>query len=371
MADDLWHGETVTVEEPGPDRGSSAGAAPVSSDALLAELVALRAHEGLTMHKVMELCPRIQETRVVAAEMARMSYARTDAYVAAASVIKCAVRRLILRTDLSRILEVTLNLNGVEEHNLELRRHTLRRSLYLSSKSYGRKELVAYRELAGQLIAAVTSPCAEEQAPEDITVQISVGGEKLVPLLNFLSLESRLPASLDIQDIIWREFPNGERTIRLLEAQEDWQHQSNHTLWVLSSVLQSHWPPRARLSARRRLFDSEVMKDMLDVFGNRQLHMLDHPPSFSKELRDAAQYAESAPATGKYIVRGNLQNRYFSDKLLNLEYLADLLQQVEEANYWGPLLGFPGEFTPAREPWRLTRRRFLSRRRLIRRIQRR
>ena len=68
------------------------------------------------------------------------------------------MRSLVARTDSSRILSRTLNIDSADK-GLDDRRAILRAELYLTDKAYRRLEDEAYLHFAGVLVIERQAPC--------------------------------------------------------------------------------------------------------------------------------------------------------------------------------------------------------------------
>ena len=81
----------VRVEDQPVTMDDLLNVAPASSH-VLRDLISLRSRQGITMRKVKEQCPHLQQLTAVRLELARRRLAPSDLHVAAHEVVCCAVR---------------------------------------------------------------------------------------------------------------------------------------------------------------------------------------------------------------------------------------------------------------------------------------
>lgn len=194
---------------PSEEPESSASSVDISK-----ELTELRGHSGMTILRIKELAPRLQELPVTKDECRRLDLPAeypTGAYRA----VVCTIDNRIGRTDLKRVLRRTLNIDG-ENSNLEDRRRSLMAELYMGKRAYVRLEDEAYVQLSGMLVSTRTSPCTDTERPADAPFIVDVvkrvmrfrSQTELARALVLLTVEPNRRDQEELAQAILRLLPN-------------------------------------------------------------------------------------------------------------------------------------------------------------------
>lgn len=187
-----------------------------STDEVLADLVAVRAHRGISVLRVRELAKHLQRLRATESEIQARGLSNDDADAAAFHVVRCAVQNAVERTDLRQILHTTLNLIA-SESNLTERREEARHRLVMSPKEYTRAEREAFMQLAGELVLMSQTPCPFENDKHEFAAHTAKIGltvtfddvNELGRLLAMMSFESREKVQDRLADQILSLLPKG------------------------------------------------------------------------------------------------------------------------------------------------------------------
>lgn len=186
------------------------------STIVLAELVALRKYRGISILKVKNKAPNIQMLQAVDMYLQSKGLDESHRHIATYDVLSCTINQKVLRSDLHRILKVTLNFEGIGRNKLTDRQEDLKIELRTkSSRAYAELESEAFQQLTGQLILLTESPCSEEsphQAPRNIRVEMSLilNEADLLSLLRAFTIEDREAILTHIEARILELLPAGE-----------------------------------------------------------------------------------------------------------------------------------------------------------------
>jgi hypothetical protein len=309
----------------------------VASAEVLDELTGLRQHDGLTMRKIRDHCPAIKSLPLTQRELERRSLHETDLHVAAYEAIKCAVTALVPRTDFSRILARTLNVTGEEGSTLETRRTRLQTELYLTEKAYRRREEVAFTHLAGAMVAAKESPCADPDKPEqlDLDIHVTATASQLLEILNLCTFEDRTPIRVELQRTLTRALPNGART--LLPSVGSSEPVADR---LIKAILRNIWPRKLSVGGQEVFLEGESL-DML-LFGStggrneRNIMM-------ALRERERAISAEHRPDPAG-VMLDVVYDEFHRRKKRSLSGLVDSITYFETTDRWIEL--FPGSSAP-------------------------
>lgn len=326
------------------------GAPRASSSVLYAELTSLRQQEGVTLRKLRDESPALCSTPATLDQLRRRGYAVDDRHLAALDVLRCAIERLVLRTDFAEILRETLQVHeysasGERRLNsptsLTERRLRLLGQLSLTLKQLRRLEEDAYVELAGALARLSSSPCPDEadwlqafeQSGGDVNFTINVKGDRgeLTQLLKLLLIETRPVSREGLAQAVLKHLDNARSALdgRSLLA-------LGRLELLVRALLQELWPPTwagqssdhvgpDRLLTAANLYD-HLLGEPLDRLRTRERIFRVEVSRYNARLEDASDRERRA---------------FVFDDLLrdSLEALVDVVLTVERASGWAELLG--------------------------------
>ena len=312
--------------------------APASSH-VLRDLISLRSRQGITMRKVKEQCPHLQQLTAVRLELARRRLAPSDLHVAAHEVVCCAVRQIVPRTEHRRVLWHTLNIEGDLAESLDARRRRVSAELYLSEKAYHRLEEEAYLELAGALVGAVQSPCEDGAEPIHLNIQISLSPERLADFLNLLTYEPRLMVRDSLGIALLQALPNAMSYLGIsieygppAYLDEDQVILEGNTVLdiLLDPLLRDAWPPREA---------GEPLPVLLADSMNLLLNLRDEFPAeqhFNVALAETPRWPDKVLNLNEQVM-----DSFVALKQVSLLAFALLIKDVEEQDRWGEYLPPP------------------------------
>lgn len=301
--------------------------APRSGD-VAHELITLRQRDGMSMRKLRDR-PAIKNLPAVREELRRRKLDASDLHVAAYEALKCGVRSLVARTDYSKILSRTLNIDG-DDKGLDDRRAILRTELYLTEKAYRRIEDDAYLHFAGVLVVERQAPCdqASVAALSDIVfdLRVTASPEDIANLLNLISYERRNEIYQMLGRTLIEALPNGK--LALTEAGYDSEGDPWRAARTLgSAILRELWPPR-RQDERLPVFTAESMSDLL--FGSRF-------NAADQHLEIARNEDFRFPGETLYILETPMDGLY-KHKEISLLALAFEILDIEGSDRWRDFL---------------------------------
>jgi hypothetical protein len=291
------------------------------------ELITLRQRDGMSMRKLRD-CPAIKSLPAVREELRRRNLDLSDLHVAAYEALKCGVRSLVARTDYSKILSRTLNIDS-DDRGLDDRRALLRAELYISEKAYRRLEDEAYLHFAGVLVIERQAPCDQTGAatPRDFVfdLRVTATAEDIASLLNLISFERRHEIYQRLSNALIEALPNAK--LALSEAGYDLAADPWRATRALgNAVFRELWPPRSE-SESLPVFMAESMSNLL--FGG-------FDPA-DQHLEIARNEDSRFPQETLYILKTPMDGLY-RIKEISLLALALEILRVEEADGWRDLL---------------------------------
>lgn len=310
--------------------------APRSGD-VAHELITLRQRDGMSMRKLRD-CPAIKSLPAVHEELRRRKLDLSDLHVAAYEALKCGVRSLVARTDYSKILSRTLNIDS-DDKGLDDRRATLRAELYLTEKAYRRLEDEAYLHFAGVLVIERQAPCdrVSTVALGEIVLDLRVTAstEDIANILNLISFERRHEVHQKLGHTLIEALPNAK--LALTEAGYDLGGDPWSAVRALGgAILRELWPPRSQ-DEPLPVFMAASMNDLL--FGG-----FDAP---YQHLEVARNEDSRFPGETLYILNNPMDGLY-KLKEVSLLALAFQILDLEESDKWRDLLH--RGTTPAQSP---------------------
>mgnify|MGYP000919523139 CR=1 FL=1 len=304
-----------------------------TTDDVLADLVALRGHRGITILRVKELATHLQHLRATESELAKLRLSPEDVHSAAYQVVKCAVHESVERPDLQEILAITLNFAS-RNSNLTERREVARHHLILSAKEYDRLEREAYMQLAGELALLPSSPCRytddvdavvgeKESAKLDITITFN-DVRDLARLLAVLNVSERVAVRDQIALRVLELIPEGAA---LVEG-------TSNDPWTRVLRLIS-----AGITDMRRSADlDQTIRSEIDALIQRLF-----PVPFTRFIMDMRR--SRAKTIRGMRASEQLHDPYELDvektRRAALEYLATTMATIEQESRWEPLLFDP------------------------------
>lgn len=306
------------------DGGSVSSGVVISSEEVRRELIELRSRAGMSMRKIRDISTAIVRLPMVDDELRRRPLAESDRHVAAYEVIRCAVRRLVPRTDLSYILRETLNINGEDSEGLERRRTAVRTALFLQEKPYSRLEEEAYINLAGAMVVAAQSPCREGGGEAKLQVNFSVEAspEAVSYLLNLLSIEDRLAVRAELSRAVLDALPNA-RTF-LLEARDMTKESPQGALATLGDAVLRNWTPTGKESVSA--FMAESLSQLL--FTDRA------DPARKRAVAVEEERRQPWKAEGSLLFIDVLTSEFYERLQTSIHNFANFMLEIDKQNTW-------------------------------------
>jgi hypothetical protein len=222
-----------------------------SAESILADLVELRQHRGVSIPRIEQAGNTLRQMLATDDELERTGGDETLRSAAAYRVIDCGTKTDFVRQDFRQIVRRTLNLDG-DEPSLQERQGWLRTALSLSARQYDPLQSEAYRHFAMLLAAVEVSPCrlnpvlprsVEVSEVNEFNIKLSFSGLDLRELLRQLTLESRIAIREQIFEAIALQLPNGIKAAR--RALPEHESTSQVTDFLIDSFLRGGYDRRA------------------------------------------------------------------------------------------------------------------------------
>lgn len=305
-----------------------------ATEQVLSDLVAVRAHGGITILRVKEHATYLQRLRATQDEISTRNLAADDVHAAAFHVVKCAVSNAIERTDHREILTATLNLNAAAE-NLTGRRLTVRNRLVMSAKEFQRVEQESYMQLAGELVMMISTPCPFEDSKGAFAAHTAKLGitvtfndvDEIVRLLAMIDLENRTLIRERLALRVLSLLPNGAGPA--LAGTDSLSTSLNRLVWAAASNLED----------QDETAQSEVVKLAVRINGKRTMDDVryrfkpSNRASFERQREEAGRPRVTVPVNLSVI---EVRRRA-------LESLAHTMNAIERADLWRSLLQSNGD----------------------------
>lgn len=363
---------------------------PASSD-VLRVLTKLRQYEGITQAKVAESGTCLARLPSVRDELERRGLHPDDWAIAAYSVVRCAIDKLVTDTGHWHILSGTLNFDQTGPPRLGVREADLRHEkLYIGKNTFDKHEERAYAALARQLVTITASPCRDDgpgQAdgpdtnpitPTTMPVTANVplfdqSGQLIQDLVLHLSIELRPAHRTALKRALVQRLTQGRTTAYRLHAIDPRAPDADERIYalLLSAILRRRYrvpmlvvPTLAdvRKSApdRHRGSSWPSLLGVLDALFTRRIGK---PRLTSKQLEGILLQGKVRPNQTSGLDYHRLpsephlpnpeQPDYFRVRARSVHYLADLLSLAEDKGQWEEILRRPTK-TKAKAIRRLT-----------------